>query len=181
MRTLNSARGMDWVQVLPSHPPEPVPPSARTTTTTTTTTTMTTDQEAGMDGSVSAACSAASEAVARTLLAVNRFVREVRESRSEFDGITTELHSLDGVLDLLGYDAAFIPQSLAEHTPAVLETCLALLNELEGCISLLNRPDVPRPEKRSRWLASRKHVDTLRWTLSEYKLVLGLAADLVGV
>ncbi|KAL2186763.1 hypothetical protein L209DRAFT_755526 [Thermothelomyces heterothallicus CBS 203.75] len=134
-----------------------------------------------MDGSVSAACSAASEAVARTLLAVNRFVREVRESRSEFDGITTELHSLDGVLDLLGYDAAFIPPLLAEHTPAVLETCLALLNELEGCISLLNRPDLPRPEKRSRWLASRKHVDTLRWTLSEYKLVLGLAADLVGV
>ncbi|KAL2174222.1 uncharacterized protein P884DRAFT_209541 [Thermothelomyces heterothallicus CBS 202.75] len=142
---------------------------------------MATHQEADMDGSVSAACSAASEAVARTLLAVNRFVREVRESRSEFDGITTELHSLDGVLDLLGYDAAFIPPLLAEHTPAVLETCLALLNELEGCISLLNRPDLPRPEKRSRWLASRKHVDTLRWTLSEYKLVLGLAADLVGV
>jgi len=131
--------------------------------------------------SVSAACSAASEAIARTLLAVNRFVREVRESRSEFDGISTELHSLDGVLDLLGYDAEYIPVSLAEPTPAVLETCLALLNELEGCISLLNRPDVPRPEKRSRWLASCKHVDTLRWTLSEYKLVLGLAADLVGV
>ncbi|KAK4249012.1 hypothetical protein C7999DRAFT_13127 [Corynascus novoguineensis] len=133
------------------------------------------------DGSISAACSAASEAIARTLLAVNRFVREVRESRSEFDGISTELHSLDGVLDLLGYDAAFIPTSLIEHTPPVLETCLALLNELEGCISLLNHRDVPRAEKRSRWLASRKHVDTLRWTLSEYKLVLGLTADLVGV
>lgn len=173
---------MDWVQVPPRHPrePPPPPPSERSTTATMTTMTMT-DQEVGIEGSVSAACSAASEAVARTLLAINRFVREVRESRSEFDGITTELHSLDGVLDLLGYDAAFIPPSLAEHTPAVLETCLALLNELEGCISLLNGPDVPRPEKRSRWLASRKHVDTLRWTLSEYKLVLGLAADLVGV
>ncbi|KAL2159384.1 hypothetical protein VTH06DRAFT_2388 [Thermothelomyces fergusii] len=172
---------MDWVQELPSHPLEGERTRATTTTAMRTTTTMTTDQEADMDRSVSAACSAASEAVARTLLAVNRFVREVRESRSEFDGIATELHSLDGVLDLLGYDAAFIPPPLAEHTPAVLATCLALLDELEGCISLLNRPDVPRPEKRSRWLASRKHVETLRWTLGEYKLVLGLAADLVGV
>jgi hypothetical protein len=38
-----------------------------------------------------------------------------------------------------------------------------------------------RADKKSRWLASRGHIDVLRWTLSEYKLVLGLAADLVGV
>ena len=130
---------------------------------------------------VDAACSAASDAISRTLLVISKFVREVRESRSDFDSISTELHSLDGVLDLLGYDAAFLSPSLAGHTRAVLETCLAIITELEGCVSLLNRPDVPKAEKRSRWLASRDHVNTLRRTLGEYKLVLGLAADLVGL
>lgn len=108
-------------------------------------------------------------------------MREVRESRSEFDAISTELHSLDGVLDLLSYDASFLPLSLAEHTPGVLDTCVTLINELEGCISVLNQPGAPRADKKSRWLASRNHIDVLRWTLSEYKLGLGLAADLVGM
>ncbi|EAQ93888.1 hypothetical protein CHGG_02123 [Chaetomium globosum CBS 148.51] len=136
---------------------------------------------ANLNAPVDAACSAASDAISRTLSVIGKFVREVRESRSDFDSISTELHSLNGVLDLLGYDAAFLSASLAEHTRAVLETCLAIINELEGCVSLLNRPDVPKAEKRSRWLASRDHINTLRRTLGEYKLVLGLAADLVGL
>jgi hypothetical protein len=130
---------------------------------------------------VSATCSAATNAIARTSLALNDFVREVRESRSEFDAISTQVHSLAGVLDLLRYDAAFLPPRLARHTPTVLDTCLSLINELEGCVSVLNRPGISRAEKKSRWLASRRHVNTLQWTLGEYKLVLGLAADLVGV
>jgi GTPase-activating protein SAC7 len=127
------------------------------------------------------ACSAASEAIAGASLAINQFVREVRESRSEFDAISSELHSLDGVLDLLRYDAPFFSPSLAEHTPEALATCVALVGELEGCVTLLNQPGVSRADKKSRWLASRGHIDVLRWTLREYKLVLGLAADLVGV
>lgn len=131
--------------------------------------------------SVSAGCSAASEAIARASFAIGKFVREVRESRSEFDTISIELHSLDGVLDLLRYDAAFFPPALAEHAPDVLQSCLALVNELEGCISLLNAPEVSRAEKKSRWLASRDHVAILWRTLAEYNLALGLTADLVGV
>jgi GTPase-activating protein SAC7 len=133
------------------------------------------------DRSVSAGCAAGSEAISKASLAIHKFVREVRESRSEFDPISAELHSLNGALDLLGYDAAFFSPSLTEHTPRVLDSCLALINELEGCISLLNRPDVSRAEKRSRWLASRHHVGTLWRTLSEYNIVFGLAADLIGV
>ncbi|KAL1837604.1 hypothetical protein VTJ49DRAFT_3622 [Mycothermus thermophilus] len=131
--------------------------------------------------SVNSACSAASEAITRASLAINKFVRDVRECRAEFDAISAELHSLDSVLGLLGYDAPFFPPTLAEHTPAVLDTCLALLNELEGCVSLLGSPAASRTEKKSRWLANRGHIDLLRWTLGEYKVVLGLAADLVGV
>jgi hypothetical protein len=128
-----------------------------------------------------AAFFAASKAIARASLAVSQFVRELRESRSEFDVISTELHSLGGVLDLLRYDAPFFPIALAKHTPEVLATCVGLVSELEGCVTLLNQPEMSRADKKSRWLASRGHIDVLRWTLSEYKLVLGLAADLVGV
>lgn len=127
------------------------------------------------------ACSAACDAVARTSLAVNRFAREVPESRLEFDAISSELHLLNGVLGLLRDAAARLPTPLAEHTPAVLDTCLSLLGELEGCVSVLNRPGLSRADKRSRWLASREQVDKLRWTLEEYKLTLGLAVDLVDM
>jgi hypothetical protein len=133
-----------------------------------------------VDRSVSAGCSTASEAIARASLAISKFVREVRESRSEFDTISVELHSLDGVLDLLRYDAACFPPALAEHTPSVLQSCLALLNELEGCVSLLNAPEVSRTEKKSRWSANRDHIAILWRTLGEYNLALGLAADLIG-
>lgn len=159
---------MDWMQVTPRSPLRRPRHLAET-------------DNLDVNRPAGEACSAASEAIARASLAINRFVREVRESRAEFDPISAELHSLDGVLDLLGYDAPSIPVSLAEHTPGVLDTCVALVNELEGCVTLLNQPGVQRADKKSRWLASRGHIDVLRWTLSEYKLVLGLAADLVGV
>ncbi|SPQ17582.1 abc30e38-5736-4010-85ef-a26d7f7cfb8f [Thermothielavioides terrestris] len=128
-----------------------------------------------------AACSAAGEAVERATLAVSKFVQEVRECRCECDAIATELHSLHSVLDLLESDATLVPASFAAHTAGVLDTCLALINELEGCVLVLNRPGVPRADKKSRWLASRDHIDKLRRTLGEYKLVLGLAVDLVGI
>ncbi|KAK3985085.1 putative GTPase-activating protein [Cladorrhinum sp. PSN332] len=130
--------------------------------------------------STNSGCFAASNAIARTSLALNKFVREVRESRSELDSISTELHSLEGVLELLRDDAASFPPLLAEQTPGVLDSCLNLINELEGCISVLNRPGVSKADKKSRWLASRDHISKLQWTLGRYKMALGLAVDLIG-
>ncbi|KAK4160222.1 putative GTPase-activating protein [Cladorrhinum sp. PSN259] len=130
--------------------------------------------------STNSGCFAASNAIARTSLALNKFVREVRESRSDLDSISTELHSLEGVLELLRDDAASFPPLLAEQTPGVLDSCLNLINELEGCISVLNRPGVSKADKKSRWLASRDHISKLQWTLGRYKMALGLAVDLIG-
>ena len=96
------------------------------------------------------------------------------------DTISTELHSLEGVLELLRDDAASFPPLLAEQTPGVLDSCLNLINELEGCISVLNRPGVSKADKKSRWLASRDHISKLQWTLGRYKMALGLAVDLIG-
>ncbi|KAK4646858.1 uncharacterized protein QC761_100940 [Podospora bellae-mahoneyi] len=129
--------------------------------------------------SMNTGCFAASNAVARTSLALSKFVREVRESRSELDSISSELHSLDGVLQLLRDDAASFPPFLAEQTPSALDCCLTLINELEGCISVLNRPGVSRADKKARWMASRDHINRLHWTLGRYKDALGLAVDFV--
>ena len=115
------------------------------------------------------------------MLALDTFVREVRESRFQCDSISTELYSLNGALTLLRDDAAYLPPSLAEQISGALDTCITVVNELKGCVFVLNKPGVSRADKRSRWLASRNHMDNLRWTLGEYKLALGLAADLVGM
>lgn len=139
------------------------------------------DDTGAVTGPVSLACSEASSAIAAASFALNKFVREVREARSELDVISAELHSLDSILDLLREDAAFLSAPLAKQTPGVLCTCLVLVNELEGCISVLDRPGVSRAGKRSRWLASRHHFRNLQWTVGEYKVALGLAVDLVGL
>ncbi|KAL2125595.1 hypothetical protein VTJ04DRAFT_1960 [Mycothermus thermophilus] len=131
--------------------------------------------------SITSSCSAASEAINRASLAINKFVRDVRECRAEFDAISSELHSLDSSLGFLSDDAPFLPNALAEQTPSVLDTCLALLNELESWLNLLGSPSASKVEKKSRWQANRRHIDVLRATLAEYKVVLGLATDLVAV
>jgi hypothetical protein len=131
--------------------------------------------------SITSSCSAASEAINRASLAITKFVRDVRECRAEFDAISSELHSLDSSLGFLSDDAPFLPNALAEQTPAVLDTCLALLNELESWLNLLGSPSASKVEKKSRWQANRRHIDVLRATLAEYKVVLGLATDLVAV
>lgn len=122
-----------------------------------------------------------SNAIAKTSSSISQFVQQVPESRSELDIISGELHSLDEVVELVKDNASLFPPHLANKTPAVLETCLAILNELEGCISVLDRSSASRVDKESRWLASRNHIAKLRWTLEGYKYTLWLAVDLVAL
>lgn len=130
---------------------------------------------------INTGCFGVSNAIAKTSSSIGIFVQQVRESRSDFDIITSELHSLGGVIELLKDDASSFPPQLAKKTPAVLETCLAILNELEGCVSVLDRSSASQVDKTSRWVASRDHIAKLRWTLEGYKYTLGLAVDLVAL
>ncbi|KAK3364710.1 putative RhoGAP group protein [Lasiosphaeria hispida] len=136
----------------------------------------------GMDWiSINTCCFAVGTAIAKTSVALNQFVREVRESRSDLDDIASVLHSLDAVLDLLKDDAAAFPPQLARITPGVLESCRTIVEELEGCISVLGRAGVSRADKKSRWLASRDHIEKLRGALAGYNSTLGLAVDLIAL
>ncbi|KAK0719141.1 hypothetical protein B0H67DRAFT_642522 [Lasiosphaeris hirsuta] len=136
----------------------------------------------GMDWiSINTGCFAVGTAIAKTTVSINQFVREVRESRSELDDIASVLHSLDTVLDLLKDDSAAFPPQVARITPSVLASCRTIVYELEGCISVIGRAGVSRADKRSRWLASRDHIEKLGGTLAGYRATLGLAVDLIAL
>ncbi|KAI1081797.1 hypothetical protein F5B20DRAFT_57681 [Whalleya microplaca] len=131
--------------------------------------------------SITTDCTTLSSSIGKTLILLNAFVREVREARSDVDGVCRELYSLQSVLDLLKEDAGLFLPELAGQTPAVLVHCSKIVEELDGSISKLNSDDLPKSEKRSQWLATgRKEAAKFRTALEAHKAVLGLALDLVG-
>lgn len=133
-----------------------------------------------MASSISTGCFALSSAIAKTSVSLNTFVRDVRESRAELEALSGELYSLDGVLDLLRDDAESFPRTLAARTPTVLQHCIAVVNELEGYLTILNSNELSRQAKKFRWTATKSHLAKLRLTLDGYKSTLGLALDLVA-
>jgi hypothetical protein len=133
-----------------------------------------------MARSITTGCFGLSNAIAKTSLSLNAFVRDVRESRAELDALSGELHSLDGVLELLKDDASSFPPSLASRTPTVLQHCTAVINELEGYVMVLSSSELSTQAKKLRWAATRSHMAKLRLTLDGYKSTLGLALDLVA-
>lgn len=122
-----------------------------------------------------------SNAITRTVLDLNSFVRDVRESRADLTSLSAELHALDGVLDLLKDDAASVafPADLALQTPAVVAGSGALVADVGNILG--GGEGDGSSEKRSRWLAMRQHIAESRTVLEVYRLTLGLALDLVAL
>ncbi|KAK8051029.1 hypothetical protein PG993_002414 [Apiospora rasikravindrae] len=119
--------------------------------------------------------------ISRTTLVLNEFVREVREARSDLDAVSRELHSLQGVLNLLKDDAPNLPSKIAAQTPAILQQCNVIVDELDTSLLALDSPELSRPEKRTRWISEGKpHIADLRDALEAHRTTVGLALDLVG-
>jgi hypothetical protein len=133
-----------------------------------------------LNRSISTGCFALASAVGKTSAALNAFVRDVRESRSELNALSGELHSLESILDLMKDDASSFPPKLAARTPTVLQHCTAVVNELEGYVTILNSADLSRQAKKLRWAATKSHMSRIQSTLEGYKSTLGLALDLVA-
>ncbi|OTA93754.1 hypothetical protein M434DRAFT_284810 [Hypoxylon sp. CO27-5] len=133
-----------------------------------------------IERSITTDCTTLSNTIAKASTVLNGFVRDVREARSDVDGVSRELHSLQSVLDLLKEDAGLFPPELAERIPAVIEHCSNVVNKLDASISALSSSELPKQDKRSQWLATRKDIATFRSSLEAHKAVLGLALDLVG-
>lgn len=133
-----------------------------------------------LNRAISTGCAALANAVEKTSAALNAFIRDVRESRLELNALSGELHSLDGILDLMKDDASSFPPKLAARTPTVLQHCTAVVNELEGYVTILNSADLSRQAKKLRWAATKSHMSRIQSTLDGYKSTLGLALDLVA-
>ncbi|KAI1450469.1 Rho GTPase activation protein [Annulohypoxylon stygium] len=131
--------------------------------------------------SITTDCITLGNIIAKADIALTAFVREVREARSDIDNVSRELHSLQSVSDLLKEDAGLFPPELAERIPAVIEHCSNVVSDLDSTISALCDGELPKQDKRSRWLdTGRQEIATFRTSLEAHKAVLGLAIDLVG-
>ena len=130
--------------------------------------------------SITADCIALGNEIAKVSLALNGFVRDVREARLDVDAISRELHSLQGVLDLLKEDASLFPLPLAAQTPAVLDNCSKVVGALDMCFATLNSSELPRQEKRRLWAASgRKDAALFKPVIEAHRALIGIALDLV--
>ncbi|ROV92221.1 hypothetical protein VPNG_09672 [Cytospora leucostoma] len=131
--------------------------------------------------SVSSGCIAASNAISKTSPALRGFIREVREARTELDAVLAELHSLDGVLDILKDDASIFPADLAPRTTPLIEHCGSIINQIEGYMHVCNGLGLSQRDKKYRWMAIRGDMEKLRLTLEGYKSTLAVVTDLVGL
>ncbi|KAF3763965.1 hypothetical protein M406DRAFT_262831, partial [Cryphonectria parasitica EP155] len=130
---------------------------------------------------ITTGCFAASNAISKTSPALRLFIRGVREARVELDATLAEIQSLDGVLDILKDDATSFPPDLARRTPALLEHCTAIINQIEGYMHVCNGLGLTAREKKFRWLAIKGDMVKLRFTLEGYKSILAVVTDLVGL
>ncbi|KAI0193426.1 Rho GTPase activation protein [Astrocystis sublimbata] len=115
-------------------------------------------------------------------LALAALVRHVREARSDVDAVSRELHSLQTVVAFLKEDAILFPPELAEHTPAIIGQCSALIESLDGSISVIDNQNLSKLEKRTEWRdVGRLEIPRFGASLEAHKEAIGLALDLVGV
>lgn len=105
----------------------------------------------------------------------------MREARAELDAVLAELHSLEGVIEILKDDASSFPPDLAQRTPPLLEHCSSILNQIDGYMHVCNGLALSKRDKKFRWLAIRVDMVKLRLTLEGYKSILALVTDLVGL
>lgn len=131
--------------------------------------------------SISTACFATNNAISKTSPTLRGFIWEVREARAELDAVLAELHSLDGVLDILKDDASSFPEALAKRTPPLLEHCTSIVHQIEGYMHVCNGLGLSARDKKYRWMAIRGDMEKLRLTLEGYKSTLAVVTDLVGL
>ncbi|KAI0392985.1 Rho GTPase activation protein [Xylariaceae sp. FL0594] len=131
---------------------------------------------------ITESCDLLEKKIGSTLGALTRFVRHVREARSDADAVSRDLHSLQNVVVLLKEDAHAFPPELAEKTLSVTEHCSSVVDKLNDCLSVLISPNLPTQEKRMRWLdTARSEAAGYGTALEVNKAAIGLALDLVGL
>jgi len=132
--------------------------------------------------SITAACVSLTATVAKTSLAVTLFVRAMRATRSDLDGVSRELASLNTVLELLSEDAKDIdnfPLTLRKQITLILGNCELALVDIQ---CLLSKYDKPGFYTESKWaLSGAQDVTKLRVNLESHKSALELALEMAAL
>lgn len=121
--------------------------------------------------------------IGRVLKDLSSFVRDVRDARSDVEGVCGELSSLKITLDLLAEDVEAapspVPSVLETHIKNILKNCSAVVNDVQECI---HKHQGSRVQKGIKWAAFGKgDMKELRSSLEAHKTTLGLALDMVSV
>lgn len=111
------------------------------------------------------------------------FVREVRDARSDVDGVSAELNSLKTILELIVEDVEAatnpLPPLLKTRIEAILSSCSQAVNEIEVCVG---RHQGSRVQKGMRWATMGKgEMAKLQSTLEANKATLSLALDMISM
>ncbi|KAF9875353.1 hypothetical protein CkaCkLH20_07173 [Colletotrichum karsti] len=111
------------------------------------------------------------------------FVRDVRDSRNEIDGVTRELLAVKGVLEIIADDIETssrpLPSSLQEQLSGVISNCTHVVGEVDRCI---RDHEGSRVQKGARWVAfGRGDMARLRSTLEAHKSTLNLAVEMISL
>lgn len=134
--------------------------------------------------SITASCVSLVATITKTSITVTKFVRDVRNSRSDLDAVSRELISLQTVLGLLihdasGSDGAF-PETLKRQINGIVNNCTDVVIEIEQCLEKHNASG--KLGRGARW-ATVGHDDMskLRSSLEAHKCALDIALDMVAM
>jgi uncharacterized protein YoxC len=127
--------------------------------------------------SITSAAISIAATVVKTIQEVEQFMRQVREARSDMDGISRELGSLRAALEMLAEDAekpgVQIPQTLED----ILNNCKDVMDNLDTSLQKFNSE---RLRMRIQYVWSGKEAMTgYRTTLAAHKGALDLAVDVM--
>jgi len=133
--------------------------------------------------SITAGCLGLITAITNLSLKATSFVRAVRQSRSDIDGVNRELASLNFVLELLIEDnqSESIPVSgnLGGHISGIVENCITVVKDVESTLQTFQETSL---RTNISWAASgREDVAKLLRSIQAHNSALQLALDMVAL
>jgi uncharacterized protein YoxC len=128
--------------------------------------------------SISVACVSLTASIAKTSVAVTRFVHSIRSARSDLDGVSRELASLKTLLELITEDAKDVetfPETLRKHISGILANCELVLVEVQRLI-------VKYDKRAPSWVwTGSEDVARLQLSLEAHKSALEIALEMVAL
>jgi hypothetical protein len=134
--------------------------------------------------SITATCIGLVATIVKTSVTVTGIVRDVREARSDLNGISRELLSLKTVLELVvdkvsssGHES--LPETLEKQIVGIATNCGGVVTEIE---ETLKKYEGTRVTKAAKWVAMRKgDMAKLRLSLEAHKSALEIALDFLNL